>query len=101
MTNRLISEKSPSWIWKPEYEFTKSTLARFAVRQNESAVIPPIPFSETDRSPILCAHLGSNQGPFEYQSNALPTELCAPSPSRSLASATRSALKQARLVAFR
>ena len=25
---------------------------------------------------VLCGHLGSNQGPFEYQSNALPTELC-------------------------
>ena len=72
MTNRLISEKSPSWIWKPEYEFAKSTLARFAVRQNESAVISLISFSKTSRSPILCACLDSNQGPAVYKTAALP-----------------------------
>ena len=52
MTNRLISEKSPSWIWKPEFNFAQSTIRRFAVRQNGSA---PISFSETDRSPLLCS----------------------------------------------
>ena len=77
-TNRLISEKSPSWIWKPEYEFAKSTISRFAERQNESAVISPIPFSETDRSPILCAVQGSNLRPFACKASALPTELTAP-----------------------
>jgi len=55
MTNRLISEKSPSWIWKPEFEFAQFTLARFAERQNESAVISPFSFSETDQSPIWCS----------------------------------------------
>ncbi|OGI76221.1 hypothetical protein A3C67_03350 [Candidatus Nomurabacteria bacterium RIFCSPHIGHO2_02_FULL_42_19] len=52
MTNRLISEKSPSWIWKPEYEFAQSTLARFAVRQNGSDTFS---FPKTSRSPILCS----------------------------------------------
>src|SRR3989338_1149449 len=59
-TNRLISQKSPSWIWKPEFEFAQSPLARFAERQNESAVISPISFSKTDRSPVLCAGQDSN-----------------------------------------
>jgi len=57
-TNRLISEKSPSWIWKPEYEFAEATLARFAVRQNGSDTFS---FPKTSRSPILCAGLDSNQ----------------------------------------
>ncbi len=51
-TNRLISEKSPFWNWKPEYEFAEATLARFAVRQNGSTTFS---FSETNRSPVLCA----------------------------------------------
>ena len=54
-TNRLISEKSPSWIWKPEFEFAETTICRFAVRQNGSALISLISFSENSRSPILCA----------------------------------------------
>src|SRR3989344_7099640 len=53
MTNRLISEKSPSWIWKPEFNFAHSILRRFAERQNGPT---PISFSKTDRSPLWCCN---------------------------------------------
>jgi site-specific DNA recombinase len=56
-TNRLISEKSPFWNWKPEYEFAEATLRRFAFRKNGSSTFS---FSKTNRSPVLCAIEDSN-----------------------------------------
>ncbi|MEN9604347.1 MAG: hypothetical protein RJB39_32 [Candidatus Parcubacteria bacterium] len=51
-------------------------LARFSTRKN---MAPSRTCTKKERNYplffVMCACLGSNQGPFEYQSNALPTEL--------------------------
>ena len=73
-TNRLLSAKSVSWVWKPEYEFAQTLLRRFAVRQNGSLRISVSPKS---RSPLLCAIQDSNLWPTPRQGVALPTELTA------------------------
>src|SRR3989337_1604028 len=56
-TNRLLSAKSVSWVWKPEYEFAQTLLRRFAQKQfgqNGSLRTSAPPKL---RSPLLCVLL--------------------------------------------
>ena len=53
-TNRLLSAKSVSWVWKPEYEFTQTLLRRFAQKQFGQNGSLRISVSPKSRSPLLC-----------------------------------------------
>src|SRR3989344_838127 len=57
LTNRLLSAKSVSWVWKPEYEFAQTLLRRFAQKQFGQNGSLRISASPKLRSPLLCVLL--------------------------------------------